>query len=218
MMSTRTNLARLCGIALTVSAVLAFPAAAASFATYHDEAQWQAAAGTSNLETFESYSVGTQVSSLPLLGVAFAEVAGGGFPVIYNHFENDTPYGSHHLANFPQGINEINRYADIVLFPLPGREIFAIGFYNGDGQADTMVATAYGAANDVLGAVGAFKGTFAGMISSAPIAKVVFGGLTGDGWNHIDGLQVAAVPEPSKITLVAAGLLLLFAARRKYRG
>lgn len=107
----------------------------------------------------------------------------------------------------------------MVLFTLPGQQITAVGFYNGGGQADTLVATAYDSANNILGSAGAFKGNFAGMVSSTPIASVVFGGLTGDGWNHFDGLQtnaipVTAVPVPATFWLFSSGLAFLMLRRR----
>ena len=204
--------------------------ALATFITYTGgstvEAQWRIdAGGAIPLEDFESYAVGTQFSSLQLLGIGFAELAGGGYPVIYNHSSEPTvtPYGSLQLGNFPNGINTINQYDDMVLFTLPGWQITAVGFYNGDGQSATLVATAYDSANNALGSVGALKGNFAGMISSTPIASVVFDGNTGDGWNHLDGLQtnaittpVAAVPIPATFWLFSSGLALLMLRRRTF--
>ena len=115
--------------------------ALAAFVTYNGgtavESDWQTDAGTTVLEDFESYAVGTQISSLPALGVDFDTLAGGGFPVIYNH-GGGTPYGPLHLANFPNGINEINRWDDIVLHVIPGVQITALGFWNGDGQSDPL--------------------------------------------------------------------------------
>lgn len=204
----KSSLIQPLGSALAAAALALVPAAArAGFTTYASEATWQAAAGGTQLETFESYSVGTQFMSLPALGVAFAELEGGGYPVIYQHSAATTPYGNKHLANFPNGINAVNRYAAIVLSPQSGLHLTALGFYNGDGQADTMTATAYDSDGNVLGSIGAFKGAFAGFTSSTPVAKVIFGGNTGDGWNHIDGLQtsVVAVPEPSTLWMLALG-------------
>ena len=212
------HMRRLRCLGLWITAACAFAGAPtgalAAFAAYTSESAWRDAAGTTALETFESYAVGTQFSSLPGLGVVFAEVAGGGYPVIYRHFEqNVTPYGSLHLANFPQGINAINRYAPIVMMPADGLVLTALGYYNGDGQAATMVATAYDSSDNVLGSIGAFKGAFAGFVSTVPVSRVVFGGITGDGWNHIDGLQshTAPVPEASALSLLAAGLAVLLA-------
>jgi hypothetical protein len=195
--------------------------ALASFVTYNgntaEESAWQTAAGTTVLENFESYSAGTQISSLPLLGISFDSLAGGGHPNTY--LFGGTPHGSMQLANFPNGINETNRWNDIVLHVIPGYQISALGFWNGDGQSDTLVATVYDASDNILGSVGAFKDTFAGFISDVAISRVVFGGVTGDGWNHLDGLQTnvtSAVPEPETYAMLLAGLGLLgFAARHR---
>ena len=199
--------------------------ALASFTTYNGgtsaESDWQIVAGTTVFENFESYSVGTQISSLPVLGIGFDSLAGGGFPNIYNHTYDSgggTPYGSRHLANFPNGINGINRWDDIVLHVLPGYEITALGFWNGDGQRDTLVATAYDASDNIIGSAGAFKGTFAGFISDVAISRVIFDGNTGDGWNHLDGLQTnATVPVPGAVWLLGSGLAGIIGIRKKFK-
>ncbi len=192
--------------------------ALAAFVTYNGgaaaEFDWQTDAGTTVLENFESYSVGTQISSLPALGIGFDTLAGGGFPNIYNHGRG-TPHGPFHLANFPNGRNAINRWDDIVLQVAPGSQITALGYWNGDGQWDTLVATAYDSSDNVLGSVGAFTGTFAGFISDVSISRVVFDGNTGDGWNHLDGLQTNAVPIPAAFWLFSSALVVLLKIKRK---
>jgi len=186
---------------------------------YSNESLWQVDAGTTALEDFQGYSEGVQISSLPPLGIGFDVLGGGGFPATYLHHENNTPYGTMHLGNFPNGINKTNRWDDISLYVLPGHEITALGFWNGDGQADTLVARVYDASDALLGTIGAFKGEFAGFIASAPIARVVFDGLTGDGWNHLDGLQTDAatlyVSEPSTWLLLVSGMAGLAFLKRK---
>ena len=199
--------------------VAAHDSAMAAFVTYNGdstvESDWQLAAGSTVLEDFELFSAGTQISSLPTLGISFDILAGGGYPQAYTF--GGTPHGPMHLGNFPNGINAINRYDDIVLQVLPGYEITALGFWNGDGQSDTLVATAYDASNNILGSVGSFKGTFAGFISDVAISRVVFDGNTGDGWNHLDGLQTNAasrVPVPAAFWLFLSGLVGLLKCGR----
>lgn len=183
-----------------------------------EEVAWQLAAGTTHLEDFESYAVGEQLSGLPTLGLGFDGVAGGGGPNIYNHHECCvTPYGTKHLGNFPSGINSINRWSDISMFVLDGFEITALGFWNGDGQADTLIASVYDKSDNLLGTLGAFKGTFAGFISDVAISRVVFNGNSGDGWNHLDGLQTNAtsvVSMPGTVVLLVSGMLGLLVRKR----
>ena len=177
-----------------------------------EEAAWQAAAGNTVLEDFESYPIGAQLSGLPALGLGFSTLAGGGTPQIYNHHECcNSPYGTQHLGNFPNGINAINQFDDISMFVLSGSKVTALGFWNGDGQADTLVASFFDGSNNLLGTVGASKGTFAGILSDVAISRVVFDGNTGDGWNHLDGLQTNLTPVPisSTLFLFAMGLSAL---------
>jgi len=194
--------------------------ARATFIQYSDESSWRTAAGATVLEDFESYSPGDTFSSLPALGVGFMELEGGGFPNIYSHNADVTPYGRKHLGNFPNGINPTNQWDDITMYVLPGYTITSVGFWNGDGQSDTLVATAYDVNGGFLGSIGAYKGRFAGFVSDVAISRVVFNGNTGDGWNHLDGLQTnanasAAVPEPATILLFATGIAGLTGARIK---
>lgn len=194
----------------------------ASFVTFGgdvvEEANWRTAVGNYALEDFESYPQGTQIMSLPALGIQFDELAGGGFPQTY--FFGGTPHGPMHLGNFPNGINAINRWDDTVVHALPGWSISGFGFWNGDGQSATLVARAYDASNNLLGSVGAFKGTFAGFFSDIPVASLVFDGNTGDGWNHLDGLQTGfqsnQIPEPGTLFVLISGLFAFTYQRRKY--
>ena len=140
------------------------------------------AAGPTALEDFESFTEGTQIPSLPKLHLAFDELAGGGFPQAY--LFGGTPYGPMQLGNFPNGINAINRFDDIIARPIDNFPFHALGFWNGDGQADTYFVFAYGADGRLLGSVGAFKDTFAGFVSDERVSYVRFDGHTGDGWNH----------------------------------
>ena len=120
------------------------------------------------------------------------------------------------MGNFPNGITETNRWDDIILNVLPGHTITSVGFWNGDGQADTFYAYAYDASNNMLGSVGAYKDTFAGFISDVPISYVVFDGNTGDGWNHLDGLQtnVSSVPLPASFLFLLSGSAILSILRK----
>lgn len=213
---------RLLPALLTLLLATATSSVSASFVTFTgglvEEANWRAAVGNYALEDFESYAEGTQIASLPALGIKFDELSGGGFPQAY--LFGGTPYGPMHLGNFPNGINSINQWDDTVVHVLPGWTIYGFGFWNGDGQADTLVARAYDASGNLLGSVGAFKDTFAGFFSDVPVESLVFDGNTGDGWNHLDGLQTgfqnSAIPEPRTIVILLAGLFALAYQRHKF--
>ena len=90
-----------------------------------------------------------------------------------------------------------------------------MGFWNGDGQQDTLVAFAYDGSGALLGTAGAFSGGFAGFVSDVPIGWVRFDGNTGDGWNHLDGLQVNSVPEPATLSLTLLGVAILARSGRR---
>jgi hypothetical protein len=214
-LDVRSIMLRACFAAVLLCAVPS--TASASFVVYTggltEEAFWQAAVGASVLEDFESYADGTQISALPNLHLTFDELAGGGHPQAYL-FSEGPPHGPTHLGNFPNGINEINQGDDIVTRPTSDFTLYALGFWNGDGQADTFVAYAYGASGELLGSVGAFKDSFGGFVSDVPVAEVRFDGNTGDGWNHLDGLQVNGVPEPSALILLGIGGACLLRWRR----
>lgn len=183
------------------------------------ETSWQASVGATVLENFESFTEGTQIQSLPALHLTFDELAGGGYSQTYRF--NSTPHGPMQLGNFPNGINAINQWNDIFARPTAGFTLHSMGFWNGDGQSATLFAVAYDSSGNLLGSAGALNGTFAGFVSDTPVAWVKFEGDTGDGWNHLDGLQVnavAAIPEPETYAMLLAGLGLLgFAARRRKR-
>lgn len=186
----------------------------AAFMSYSSETLWQAAAAPTALEDFESYAVGAQISTLVGLGIDFDVLEGGGYPAIYQHGSDVTGYGRKQLGNFPNGTNSINRWDDIVLRPSAGYDLYALGFFNGDGQYDTFRAYAYDASDQLLGSIGAYTGNFAGFTSDVPVAYVSFDGNTGDGWNHLDGLQTGValsgdVPEPGSFILLSIGCAVL---------
>jgi hypothetical protein len=77
------------------AAVILVNPASALFLTFQGgapaHASFQAASGATNLGTFDSYAVGTQISSLPLLGIGFDEIAPGLYPGDYLHNVDNTP-------------------------------------------------------------------------------------------------------------------------------
>lgn len=193
--------------------------AQAAFITYNggspEETAWQTAAGSTLLENFQSYSSGTQVSTMDSIGLEFGQLAGGGYPVTYSY--GGSPHGAMEIANFPNGINETNRWDDFIINVMPEYVVTAFGFWNSDGNGSTLVATAYDAAGNNLGSISSYRGTFAGFISDVAVSQIVINGNTGDGWNHMDGLQTNAneVSLPGTLLLFSLGFGLLL--RRKIK-
>ncbi len=163
-----------------------------------DEAAWRAAAGGDvPLETFEGF-VGTPdtdpegdpVSELPGLGVTLETDLAAVFPGVYTdvHFAHS---GTNQLSNFGAGAPA---FSDYLVRPAPGRYIQAFGFWQCDPQGDQVV-DAYAYNGFYLGSITAHVNdgggrSFAGFISSHPVAFVSVRGDLGDGYNHIDDLQV----------------------------
>jgi hypothetical protein len=217
--------------ASVLAVCLAADGAQAAFVTYTGgsaaEVNWQAAAGTTVLETFDSYAGGTQIQTLTNLGVGFDPIyQGNQYPGIYIHPVANTPSQPHQLSNMPDGTPQgAFQNLDIELYVLSGYTITALGFWNGDPNGP-MVLTVYDALNNVLGSVSAATNpdtafgpstlTFAGFVSDTPFARIHFEGATGDGWNHFDDVQTnVVVPEPAG--LLGLGIALLAASSRKRR-
>lgn len=210
--------------------------ASAAFITYQGGAgaqtSWQTAAGagTEPLETFDGFTAGTMVPTLPGLGIGFEPIAAGLYPGVYQHGVDNTPSGPLQLSNMPSGTpNPAYQNADIVLYVLPGFELTAVGFWNGDPQA-AMTGSVYDASDTLLGTFAAASpgnGTsltvnFAGFTSDIAVHRIVIEGSVGDGYNHIDDLQTNAarivtngVPEPMTLSLLGAGLAGLSWVRRR---
>lgn len=188
-------------------AVLCFVASAGSIASAQlvpfegssvDEAAWRAAAGGMvPIETFEDF-VGTPdtdpdgdpVAQLPGLGVTLETTVPGVFPGVYEeaHYAHS---GINQLSNFAAGAPP---FSDFRVRPVPGKYIKAIGFWQCDPQGDQIV-DAYAYNGFHLGSITAHMhdgtgNSFAGFVANHPVAYVRFRGNLGDGYNHIDDLQV----------------------------
>lgn len=178
-------------------------AASAEFTVFSGDASqesaWQLAAGGNvPREDFEAFSGvggpgtgGDVLTSLPSLHVLFDPVP----PGVYDDAQW-AHSGSKQWSNWAGGAGNS---ASHTLRPEPGRQIFALGFWNCDPQggqpmeayddADQLVGTITGAVNTHNSDPQHSDG-FAGFISTTPIAYVMIPGALGDGWNHVDDLQV----------------------------
>ncbi len=163
-----------------------------------DEAAWrEAVGGPVPIETFEGYvgtpntnPTGDPIAQLPGLGVTLETDVVGVFPGVYAdaHFAHS---GVNQLSNFGAGAPP---FSEIRVRSSPGKYIKAIGFWQCDPQGDQIV-DAYAYNGFGLGSITARVNdgsgqSFAGFVSSHPVAYVRFRGNLGDGYNHIDDLQV----------------------------
>ncbi len=178
----------------------------ADFVYFHgnstDEAAWQAAAGGNvPVEQFESYyAIGSpfggpsdQVKALPALGIVFDSSIPGAYPGVYtNTFQAHS--GTNQLANFGGGLGD---FADYNIRPEPGKAIYAMGLWQCDPQGD-LTLDAFDANGALVGSIVAHindgsGNSFAGFTSTVPITLVIVRGAEGDGWNHLDDLQVVSL-------------------------
>lgn len=163
-----------------------------------DEASWRdAAGGAVPIETFEGYfgtpdtrPLGDPVSQLPGLGVTLETNIPGVVPGVYAD-ANFAHSGVNQLSNFGAGAPP---FSDIHVRAIPGKYIRAVGFWQCDPQGDQVVDV-YAFNGFRLGTITARVNdgsgqSFAGFVSSHPVAYVRFRGNLGDGYNHIDDLQV----------------------------
>jgi hypothetical protein len=164
-----------------------------------EEASWQLAAGGNvPLENFEGYtgvtdtSVGGDVlTALPSLHVTFDTPA----PGIYDAAEW-AHSGTKQWSNWAGGAGNS---ASHVLRPTTDRRIYALGFWNCDPQG-IQTMEAYDDQDNFIGVIAGDLNShnshpedssgFAGFVSTTPIAYVRIPGDFGDGWNHLDDLQI----------------------------
>jgi hypothetical protein len=179
--------------------------ACAQFAIYQGgnaaELAWRSAAGGGSpvpLENFESYSgvpgpfsgPSDIVPSLPGLGIVLYGAASGTYPGVYAN-ASQARSGVNQLANFGGGGAA---FSDYFIEPEPGKVILGLGFWQCDPQGNQTME-ACNASGVLVGAVTALVNdgsgqSFGGFVSSEPILRVRVVGALGDGWNHIDDLQV----------------------------
>lgn len=211
---------------------LAIPSARASIVTFTGglaaQGSWRNAVGTYVFEGFESFSVDNAVNSLSALGLILDPLAAGVQSGIYEHRVNNTPSGQKQLANFPGNccITGAYQFGDLLIRVDPTVDVRAFAFWYGDPQGDSILRI-YDRSNVLIGTATASINTgsapnlsdsFAGFISTEPVGRLEFEGLTGDGWNHYDDFHVSfgvAVPEPGTLVLVLAGLGMLGRAGRR---
>jgi len=188
-------------------------------ATYTDEATWRAAAGSWVLEDFEGISPGTQVSSLPGLGVSFDTLNDN---VTFPSVQLRSSTGGFAVSGSNIFLNDIDfatpGRGPITLQPLnSGDGITAIGYWNTGGD-DTTILMLDRHGNPLESLESGLGLTFVGIVSAIPATNAVISPGMGNTYFTIDDLQLTLglIPEPSTFIL-AAFVLLGMGFRRKKR-
>lgn len=195
---------------------------AAYGASFTNEALWRASVGgVYALETFDGIGVGSDVLSLPGLGIAFGPLNDGTQPTVQ-------PYSSTGgiVRSGPNNLLNDRDYAlpargPYTIYPNTGTFLFGLGLWNVGGD-DTLRLTFYDASDNVIEqVVSPSSSGFFGITNSAGASKAVVDFVGGNGYAPVDDLQTAArptfeaVPEPGSYLLFAGGLGLFALLRRR---
>ena len=176
-------------------ALLAVPNIASATA-YTDEALWRAAAITFAFENFDSRAAGSDVTSLPALGIRFDPLNNGTQPTVQ-------PYSS------TGGIvrSSPNNLLNDRDFALPGRGplsirplnavdfIFGLGMWNVGGDDQLSLSFFFNASGGLIEQVTSASGIgFFGIINAAGASRAQVDFVQGNGFAPVDDFQTATRP------------------------
>jgi hypothetical protein len=221
--------------ALMLSA--AIPQGDARATAFTDEGLWRAAVfNVFALETFDSIAAGSDVTSLPALGVRFDPLNDGTQPTVqpYSSTGGVVKSGPHNLLNDRDF--SLPARGPFVLRPIdPADFIFGLGLWNVGG--DDTLRLSFFDAGDVLieEVVSALSSGFFGIVNATGAKRAVVDFTGGNGYTPVDDLQTAAratidpdvpppppppppgtdVPAPGTLLLLGSGLAALFGASRR---
>ena len=212
-------------LAMAAAVACAATSATAAPITYSDRATFQAAAGVTTLETFNSIAADTEFHSADLLVGSLTLSSNAGINPVFNNDEalvNVSPFGP--------GSAGIDGTALVDSLGLDGGEFieialsgpvtaFGFDFENYDGSGDALQVVIDG--NVVTTLVG--TGFFGFIDGAAPFSSVVFRSLSQDGaengtFTALDNVEFSSsVPEPATLLLSGAGIGVAAYRRRRRR-
>jgi hypothetical protein len=187
----------------------------ASANSFTDEALWRASVGgIFALETFDGIAAGTDVTSLPSLGIRFGPLDDGTQPTVqaYANTGGVVKSGPNNVLNDRDFA--LPARGPYTMFPLnAGTFLFGLGLWNVGGD-DTLRLSFYDASNNLIEqVVSPSSSGFFGITNAAGASKAVIDFVGGNGYAPIDDLQTAArptfegTPEPGSMILFASGLI-----------
>ena len=214
-------------VGLAIAAL--FGARDARATAFTDEALWRAAVfGVYALETFDGLAAGSDVTSLPALGIKFDPLAVDGTqPTVQ-------PYSSTGgvVKSAPNNLLNDRDFAlpargPYVIRPIDALDsIFGLGLWNVGGD-DTLRLTFFDAANAIVEqVVSPSSSGFFGIVNAAGAKRAVVDFVGGNEYAPVDDLQTAArrvidpgvpgvVPTPGTLALLGAALASLVIRRRR---
>ncbi len=216
--------------AVLLLAGLVLTATSASATPYTSQASFDAAAaavGTLAAETFDSYATGTQISSLPALGIKFDPLAGSGlYPVAWPVLSCGGGIASSPNALLNSSACSIppGGQGDIVFRPIDSSYgVIGVGFYNASTD-DSLLLSFFDAADNLIESLSVPGGSpaFIGIVTTTAAARFSIHAFGGNSLFALDNLEVAVapisgIPAPGALALLGLGLIGLGAARRKMK-
>lgn len=213
---------RMSGLIAMAAVVCAATSATAAPITYSDRATFQAAAGATTLETFNSVAADTEFHSADLLVGSLTLSSNAGINPTFNNDEalvNVFPYGPGSGGiDGTALVDGLGLDADeFIAITLPGLvTAFGFDFENYDGSGDALQVVING--NIVTTLVG--NGFFGFIDGAAPFNSVVFRSISQDGaengtFTALDNVEYSSVPEPATLILFSAGIGAAAYRRRK---
>jgi hypothetical protein len=182
---------------------------------FTDEGAWRAAVGgVFSLENFDSTATGSDVFSLPTLGIKFDPLNDGTQPTVqpYTSTGGIVRSGPNNLLNDRDFT--LPARGPFVMRPINDSDLlFGIGLWNVGGD-DTLRMSIYDASDSLIEQViSPSSSGFFGIVNSLGAKKVVIDSVAGNGYTPVDDLQTAVrnnfvVPDSGSTMLLLCGALL----------